>query len=161
MWSVCFSSVQSLSRARLFATPWIAACQASLSITNSQSLLKLMSIESVMPSNHLTLCHPLLLLSIFPSIRVFSSESVLPIKWLKYRSFSFNISPSNEYSGTGMNAMSSCPPGSFVRGILPGKVTGVGWHFLLQGILPTQGLNLCLLHWQVNSLPLSHLSPAL
>ena len=80
--------------------PWTAACQVSLSITNSQSLLKLMSIESVMPSNHLILCHPFLLLpSIFPSIRVFSNESVLCIKWPKYWSFSFNISPSNEYSG--------------------------------------------------------------
>ena len=94
-----FSSVQLLSRARLFITPWTAAHQASLSITNSQSLLKLMSIESVMPSNHLILCRPLLLLpSIFPSIRVFSNESVLHIKWPKYWSFSFNISPSNEYS---------------------------------------------------------------
>ena len=80
--------------------PWTAACQASLSITNFRSLLKPMSIESVMPSNHLILCHPLLLLpSIFPSIRVFSSESVLPIRWPKYWSFSFNISLSNEYSG--------------------------------------------------------------
>ena len=94
------SSVQLLSRVRLFATPWTAACQASLSITNSQSLLKLMSIESVMPSNHLILCHPLLLLpSIFPSIRVFPNKSVLHIRWPKYWSFSFNISPSNEYSG--------------------------------------------------------------
>ena len=83
-----------------FATPWIAACQASLSIPNSRSLLKLMSIESVMPSNHLILCHLLLLLtSIFPSIRVFSNESILCIRWPKYWSFSFNISPSNEYSG--------------------------------------------------------------
>ena len=81
-------------------TPWTAARQASLSITNSQSLLKLMSIESVMPSNHLILCHPLLLPpSIFPSIRVFSSESVLCIRWPKYWNFCFNISPSNEYSG--------------------------------------------------------------
>ena len=95
-----FSSVQSLSRVRLFATPWIVALQASLSITNSQSLLKLMSIESVMPSNHLILCRPLLLwLSIFPSIRVFSSESALHIRWSKYWSFSFSISPSSEYSG--------------------------------------------------------------
>ena len=95
-----FSSVQSLSRVQLFVTPWTAACQASLSITNSQSLLKLMSIELVMPSNDLILCHPLLLLpSIFPSIRVFSKESVLHIKWPKYWSFSFSISPSNEYSG--------------------------------------------------------------
>ena len=83
-----------------FVTPWTAACQASLSITNSQSLLKLMSIESVMLSNHLIFCHPLLLLpSIFPSVRVFPSESVLHIKWPKDWSFSFNISPSNEYSG--------------------------------------------------------------
>ena len=94
------SSVQSLSHARLFATPWTAARQASLSITNYQSLLKLMSIELVIPSNHLILCCPLLLLpSVFPSIRVFSSESVLPIRWPKYWSFSFSISPSNEYSG--------------------------------------------------------------
>ena len=83
-----------------FATLWTAAHQASLSITNSQNLLKLMSIESVMPSNHLILCHPLLLLpSLFPSIRVFSNESVLCIGWPKYSSFSFSISPSNEYSG--------------------------------------------------------------
>ena len=80
-------------------TPWTAAHQACLSITNSWSLLKLMSIESVMPSNHLILCHPLLLPSIFPSIRVFSSESVLRIRWPRYWSFSFSISPSNEYSG--------------------------------------------------------------
>ena len=82
-----------------FVTPWTAACQASLSIINSQSLLKLMSIELVMPSNHFILCCPLLLPSIFPSIRVFSNESILYIKWPKYWSFSFNISPSNEYSG--------------------------------------------------------------
>ena len=88
------------SHVRLFVTPWTAAHQASLSITNSWSLLKLMSIESVMPSNHLILCHSLLLLpSIFPSIRVFSSESVLHIRWPKCWSFSFNINPSNEYSG--------------------------------------------------------------
>ena len=92
-----FSSVQSLRCVQLFATPWTAAHQASLSITNSQSLLKLMFIELVMPSNHLILCHPLLLPpSIFPSIRVFSNESVLRIRWSKYRSFSFSISPSNE-----------------------------------------------------------------
>ena len=95
-----FSSVQSLSRVQLFATPWTAARQASLSITNSQSLLKLMSIELVMPSNHLILCHPLFLLpSIFPSIRVFSNESVLHIGWPKYWSFSLSIDPSNKYSG--------------------------------------------------------------
>ena len=97
---VQFSSVQSLIRVRLFATPWTEACQASLSITNSWSLPKLMSITLVMPSNHLILCHPLLLLpSIFPSIRVFSSESVLCIRWPKYWSFSFSMSPSNDYSG--------------------------------------------------------------
>ena len=99
-YSIDFSSVQLLSHIRLFTTPWTAACQASLSITNSRSLLKLMSIELVMPSNHLILCCPLLLLpSIFPSIRFFSNESVLRIWWPKYWSFSFNISPSNEYSG--------------------------------------------------------------
>ena len=101
---IFFSSVQSLSHVQLFATSWTAACQASLSITNPQGLLKLMSIESVMPSNHLILCRPRLLLclllpSIFPSIRVFSNESVLHIRWPKYWSFSFSISPSNEYSG--------------------------------------------------------------
>ena len=94
------SSVQSLSPVWLFVTSWTAARQTSLSITNSQGLLKLMSIESVIPSNHLILCHPLLLLpSIFPTIRVFSNESVLSIRWPKYWSFSFSISPSNEYSG--------------------------------------------------------------
>ena len=95
-----FSSVQSLSCVQFSVTPWTAAHQASLSITNSRSLLKLMSIESVMPFNHLILCHSLLFLSsIFPSIRVFSNESVLCIRWPKYWSFSFSISPSNEYSG--------------------------------------------------------------
>ena len=94
------SSVQSLSRVWLFATPWTAACQDSLFITNSQNLLKLMSIELMMPSKHLILCHPLLLPpSIFPSIRVFSSESVLCIRWPKYWSFSFSICPSSEHSG--------------------------------------------------------------
>ena len=93
-------SVQSLSHVQLFATPWTAAHQASLSITNSRSLLRLMSIELVMPSNHLILFHPLLLPpSIFPSIRVFSNESVLHIRWPKDWSFSFSISPSSEYSG--------------------------------------------------------------
>ena len=103
--AVEFSSVHLLSHVRLFVTPWTAARQASLSITNSQNLLRLMSIESVMPSNHLILCHLLPLpLSIFPSIRVFSNESVdkvleFHIRWSKYWSFSFSISPSNEYSG--------------------------------------------------------------
>ena len=94
------SSLQSLSRIRLFATPWTAARQATLAFTISWSLLKLMSIELVMPSNHLLLCHPLLLLpSIFPTIRVFSNESVLLIRWPNYWTFSFSISPSNKYSG--------------------------------------------------------------
>ena len=93
-------SVQQLSHGQLFATPWTAARQASLSITKSQSLLKFMSIESVMPSNHLILCRPLLLLpSLFPRIKVFSSESLLCIRWPKYQSFSFSIRPYNEYSG--------------------------------------------------------------
>ena len=95
-----FSSVQSLSHVRLFATPWTAACQASLSINNSRSPPKPMSIELVMPSSHLILCRPLLLLpSIFPSIRVFPNESALCIRWPKYWSFSFNISPSNKHPG--------------------------------------------------------------
>ena len=98
--TVQFSSVQSLSRVRLFATPWIAAHQASMSITNSRSLLKLVPIKSVMPSSHLILCHPLLLLPLIPpSIRVFSNESTLHIRWPKYWSFSFSISPSNEHLG--------------------------------------------------------------
>ena len=96
----CMTSVQSLSRVQLFETPWTVAHQASLSITNSGSLFRLTSIESVMPSNHLIFCHPFLfLLSVFPSIRVFSNESVLHIRWPKYWSFSFSISPSNEHSG--------------------------------------------------------------
>ena len=105
-----FSSLQLFIRVQLFMTPWTAACQASLSIANSWSLLKLMTIKSVMLSIHLILCHPLLLLpSIFPSIGVFSSESVLRIRWSKYRNFSFSISPSNEYSGfpLGLTGLSS------------------------------------------------------
>ena len=98
---ICLSSVQSLIRVQLLATAWTVARQASLSITNSQSLLKFLSIESVMPSNHLSLCRPLLLLpSIFPSIGVFSNKSALCIRWPKYCSFSFSISPSNEYFRT-------------------------------------------------------------
>ena len=97
--STAFSSVQSFSHVRLFAVPWTVECQASFSITKSWSLFKLISIESMMPPNNLILCHPLLLLpSIFPSIRVFSNESVLHIRWPKDWSFSFNISPSNEHS---------------------------------------------------------------
>ena len=99
-WVYTLSSVQSLSHVWFFVTPWSTACQASLSISNSWGLLKLMSIELVMPSNHLILCHSLLLPpSIFPSIRVFASESVLCIRWPTYWSFSFSISPSSDYSG--------------------------------------------------------------
>ena len=106
--SVQLISVQSLSRVRLFVTPWTAACQTSLSITNSRSLLKLRSIELVMPSNHLIFCRPLLLLpSIFPSIRVFSKESGLCIRWPKYWNFSFNISPSNEHPGLELNSLTA------------------------------------------------------
>ena len=102
--SVQFSSVQSLSHVRLFATPRITACQTSLSITDFWSLLKLMSIESVIPSSHLILCHPLLLLPpIPPSIRVFSNESTLRMRWPEYWSFSFSISPSNEHPGLSSN----------------------------------------------------------
>ena len=94
------SSVQSLSRVQFFATPWTTARQASQSLTNTQSLLKLTPIKSVMSSNHLILCHPLLVLpSVFPSIKVFSNESAFPIRWPDYWSFSFSISPSNDYSG--------------------------------------------------------------
>ena len=99
-WNTSVSSVQSVSHVWLFAIPWTVALQASLSITNSWSLSKLMSVELVMPSNHLILCRPLHLLpSIFPSIRVFSNESVFHIRWPNYRSFRFNISPSNEHPG--------------------------------------------------------------
>ena len=102
--SIQFSSVQSLSRVRLFVTPWIAARQASLSITNSWSPPKPMSIELVMPSNHCILCRPLLFLpSVFPNIRVFSNESALHIRWPKYWNFSFNISSSNEHPGFELN----------------------------------------------------------
>ena len=132
-----FSSVQSLSRVRLFETPWTAACQASLSITNSWSPTKPMSIESVMPSNHLILCCPLLLLpSIFPSIRVFSNESALHIRWPKDWNFSFSISPSNEHPWLisfrmdWLDLLAVQGPGSSVHGI--SKNTGVGYRFLLQ-----------------------------
>ena len=134
---VQFSSFQSLSRVQLFVTPWIAACQSSLSITNSQSLLKLMSIESVMPSNHLILCCPFLLLpSVFPSIRVFSNESVLHIRWPKYWSFSFSVSPSDEYSGLISFRMDWLDLLAVQETL---KNTGVGCHALLQGIFPSQG----------------------
>ena len=117
--SVQFSSVQSLSRVQLFVTPWTAARQASLSITNSQTLLKFMSIELVMPSSHLILCCPLLLPPTPPSIRVFSNESALHIRWPKYWSFSFNISPSNEYPGPICFRMDWLDPLA-VRGTLKG-----------------------------------------
>ena len=111
-----FSSVQSLSRVWLFVTPWTAACQASLSSTTCWSLLKFMSTELVMPSNHCILSYPLLLLpSIFPSIKVFSKEQAVPSKWPKYWSFNFSISPSNEYSGLisfRIIGLSSCCPGN-------------------------------------------------
>ena len=117
-----FLVVQLLSCVQLFATPWTAAHQASLSITISWSLLKLMSIELVMPSNHLILCCPLLLSSVFPSIRVFSSELALCIRWPNYWSFSFSISPSNEYSGL-ISFKTDCSlPGSSVRGILQARI---------------------------------------
>ena len=124
-----FSSVQSLSRVQIFATPWTTARQASLSITNCQSLSKPISIESVMPSNHLLLCHPLLLLpSIFPKVRVFSNESALCIRWPKYWSFSFSISPSNDQPvliqlcPTLCDPMNYSLPGSSVHEILQARI---------------------------------------
>ena len=136
-------------------TPWTAACQASLSITDSQSLIKLMSIEVVMPSSHLILCRPLLLPSIFPSIRVFSNESVLHIRWPKYLSCSFNgilshlvVSSILEYHGLQ-------PAGLLCSWNFSGKSIGAGCSFLLQGIFSIQGLNPDL--QQVDYIPLSHL----
>ena len=135
-----FSSLQLLSRVRLFVTPWTAACQASLSITNSRSLLKLMSIESVMPSNHLILCHPLLPLpSIFPSIRVFSNESALRIRWPKYWSFSFKA-PSQgliRYSDSSDQAYKVClkqkrPQG----GLLPALIGRARKFLLISTLIP-------------------------
>ena len=140
--SVQFSSVQSLSHVRLFVTPWTTAHQASLSNTNSQSLPKLKSIESVMPSNHLILCHPHLLLpSIFPSIRIFLNESALHIRWPKYWHFSCNISPSNEHPG-----LISFRMDWLDLLAVQGKNTAVGCHSLLQEIFPTKRLNSGLLH---------------
>ena len=127
VWWLSFSSVQSLSHVRLFATPWTVAHQASLSITNSQGLPKLMSIESMMPSNHIILCHPLLLLpSIFPSMRVFSNESALRIRWPKFWSFSFNISPSNEHSGL-ISFRMDCLDLLAVQGTLKSLLQHHGW----------------------------------
>ena len=170
VWKVCFSSVQSLSCVQLFATPWTAAKQASLSITNSLSLLKLMSIESVMPSNHLILCCPLLLLpSIFRSIRVFSNESALRIRWPKYSSFSFNISPP-------MNTQDQSPLGWNLLAV-PGTLKGLLQHhsskasilrhsafFIVQLSHPymTTGKTIALTRWtfvgKVMSLPFDMLS---
>ena len=127
--SVTLFVVQSLSCVQLFVTPWTAACQASLSIANSQSLLTLTSIELVMPSNHLILCRPLLLPSVFPSIRVFSSVSALHIRWPKDWSFSFSDSPSNEYSVLRLfihdrlcDPMDCSLPGSSIHGILQARI---------------------------------------
>ena len=149
-----FSSVQSLSHVQLFATPWTSACKASLSITNAWSLPNLMSIESVMTSKHLILCRPLLLLpSIFPNIRVFSNESALPIRWPKYQSFSFNISPFNERSG-----LISCRMGWLDLLAVPGTLKSllqhhsskesVPWHsaFLIVQLLHPYMLLLLLLN---------------
>ena len=161
-----FSSVQSINPFRLFATPWTTARQASLYITNFHSPPKPMSIESVMPSNHLILCCPFLLLpSIFPSVRVFSSESVLCIRWPKDWSFSFSISPTNEYSGlisTGSRALgfqSLQVLGSLVPAPrLQSTVSTVVAHGRSCsrgcGIFPDQGLNSCPLHWQMDLYPL-------
>ena len=129
-----FSSVQSLSGVQFFVTPWTAAHQVSLSITNSQSLLKLMSIESVMKSNHLILCRPLLLLpSIFPSTGLFSNESVHHIKWPKYWNFSFSVSPSNEYLGLisfRMDWFDLCTVQGFLKSLLQhySSKTSILWH---------------------------------
>ena len=125
-----------LSHVQLFATPWTTACQASLSITNSWSLLKLMSITLVMPSNHLILCHSLLLLSsIFPSIRVFSNESVLRIRWPKYWSFSFSISPSNDYTETDLlqNGLvgSPCSPRDYQESSPTSQLDNLGLAYII------------------------------
>ena len=153
-----FSSVQSLSHTWLFANPWMAAYQASLSITNSWSLLKLMSIESVMPSNHLILCRPLFLPpSIFPSIWVFSNESVLCIRWPKYWSFSFSISSSNEYSGLisfRMDWLDLLAVQGTLKSLLQhhSSKTSILWHsafFILQLSHPymTTGKTIALTRW--------------
>ena len=151
------SSVQLLSHVRLFSTPWTAACQTSLSITNSWSLLKLMFIESVMPSNHFILCCPLLLPpSIFLSVRVFSNESVLHIRWPKYWSFSFSIGPSNEYSGLisfRMDWLDLAVQGT-PKSLLQHHSTkaSILWHsafFILQPLHPymTTGKTIALTRW--------------
>ena len=152
------SSVQLLSHVQLFATPCIKAHQASLSSTNSQSLLKLMSIESVIPSNHLILCHPVLHLPLlFPSIRVFSSELVLRIKWPKYWNFSFSISPSNEYSeliSFRMDWFDLCAVQGTLKDLLQhhGSKASILWHsgsFIIQLSHPymTTGKTIALTRW--------------
>ena len=156
--SVQFSSVQSLSHVQLFVTPWTAACQASLSKTNCQNLPKLLSIESVMPSNHLILCHPLLLLhSIFPSIWTFSNESALRIRWPKYWSFSFNISPSNEHPGLisfRMDWLDLLAAQGTLKSLLQqqSSKSSIPWHsafFIVQLSHPfmTTGKNIALTRW--------------
>ena len=152
-----FSSVQSLSRVWLFVTPWTAACQASLSITKSWSLLKLMSIESVMSCNHLILCHPLLPLSIFPSIRVFWNKSSLRMRRPKYWSFSFSISPSNDYSGLisfRMNWLDLLAVQGTLRSLLQHHSSegSILWHsafFIVQLSHPymTTGKTIALIRW--------------
>ena len=132
---ICFVVVHLLGSVQLFVTPWIAAHQASLSFTLSQSLLKLMSIESVMPSNHLIFCHPLLLPAIFRSIGVFSKESALCVRWPKYRSFSFSLSPSNEYQGwfpLGLSCLISFPS----RGLSRVFSSTTVWRYQFFGFLP-------------------------
>ena len=147
------TSVQPLSHVQLFATPWTAVCQASVSITNSQGLLKRMSFELVMPSKHLILCCPLLLLpSIFPSIRVFSYESGLRIRWPKYRSFSFNIGPSNEHPGlisSRMNWLDFLAVQGTLRSLLQhhSSKASVLWHsafFIVQHPYMTTGKTIVL-----------------
>ena len=152
------SSVQWLSRVQLFVTPWAAACQASLSITNSRSLLKLMSIQSVMPSSHLILCRRCLLLpSVFPSIRVFSKESVLHTRWPRYWSFSFSICPSNEYSGLiffRMDWLDLLAPQGTLKSLLQhySSKTSILWHsafFIVQlsHLYMTSGKTIALTTW--------------
>ena len=152
--NVNFSSVQLLSRVQLFATPWIAACQASLSITNSRSLLKRMFIESVMPSSHLILCLPLLLLPpIPPGFRVFSNESTLHIRWPKYWSFSFSISPSNEHRGL-MSFRMDWLALLAVQGTLESSPTPQfkSINFLALSFLHSLGLTSIHDHWKNHSL---------
>ena len=153
IYSFQFSSVQLLGRVWFFATPWIAIHQVSLSVSNSRSLLELMSIESVMPSNHLILCCPILLLpSVFPSIRVFSNESVLCIRWPKFRSFSFSISPSNGYSGL-ISLKTDCLDLLAFQGILKSSPTpqAKNINFLVLSFLYSPTLTFVNDYWQDDS----------